>query len=108
MSKRIKSKTRESALPRRRSAAALSLQSPRHRQRVIPDKRRAANKRTGKFYMEVTCDEDGHPPRRFPFAGAEPRDATGRWTALGDVLSFSYTREECEKFLRHDIEAIRK
>lgn len=45
MSKRIKSKTRESALPRRRSAAALSLQSPLHRQRVIPDKRRAANER---------------------------------------------------------------
>ena len=38
---KVKPKTRLDALPRKRSAAALSLQSPRHRQRVIPDKRRA-------------------------------------------------------------------
>ena len=37
----MKAKTRDSTLPRRRSAPALALQSPRHRQRVIPDKRRA-------------------------------------------------------------------
>jgi hypothetical protein len=45
MSQRIKIKTRDSALPRKRSTAALSLQSPRHRQQVIPDKRRAAHAR---------------------------------------------------------------
>jgi hypothetical protein len=40
-----KSKTRNSALPRKRSTAALSLQSARHRQRVIPDKRATSNER---------------------------------------------------------------
>lgn len=45
MSQRIKSKTRDSALPRKRSTAALSLQSAQHRQQVIPDKRRASNER---------------------------------------------------------------
>lgn len=45
MSQRIKGRPRDSTLPRKRSAAALSLQSPRHRQQVIPDKRRAANER---------------------------------------------------------------
>jgi len=39
MTKRI---PRDSALPRRRSAPALALQSPRHRQQVISDKRRRA------------------------------------------------------------------
>lgn len=48
-----KPKTRESALPRRRSAAALSLQSPRHRQRVIPDKR-AKLRNTGAPGEEMT------------------------------------------------------
>jgi len=32
----------KAALPRRRSAGALSLQDPRHRHRVIPDKRRVS------------------------------------------------------------------
>jgi hypothetical protein len=42
---KVKHKTRDSALPRRRSADARALQSPRHRQQVIPDKRWAANER---------------------------------------------------------------
>jgi hypothetical protein len=42
---KVKRKTREATLPRKRSAAALALQSPLHRQRVIPDKRRAASER---------------------------------------------------------------
>jgi hypothetical protein len=39
--RKSKPKTRDSALPRKRSAPALALQSARHRQRVIPDKRAA-------------------------------------------------------------------
>ena len=54
MSQRIKSKTRDSALPRRRSAPALALQSPRHRQRVIPDKRRASNERELRTHIRET------------------------------------------------------
>lgn len=84
MSRRIKSKTRESALPRRRSAAALSLQSPRHRQRVIPDKRRAANERA---MNEET---------RAVALGLEP------------LVVRHYRRDECEEFLLHDIKVIRK
>ncbi len=41
-----KSKTRVAPLPRKRSADALSLQSARHRQRVIPNKKRAAREPT--------------------------------------------------------------
>jgi hypothetical protein len=48
-----KPKTRKTALPRKRSAAALSLQSPRHRQRVIPDKR-AKLRNTGAPGEEMT------------------------------------------------------
>lgn len=84
MSRRIKPKTRDSALPRKRSAAALALQSPLHRQRVIPDKRRASNERA---MNEET---------RAVALGLEPLSAR------------HYTRAECEKFLRHDIGTIRK
>ena len=41
----VKRKTRKTSLPRTRSPGALALQKPQHRQRVIPDKRRAANAR---------------------------------------------------------------
>ena len=37
----------KAALPRRRSAGALSLQDPRHRHRVIPDKRRVSKTSRG-------------------------------------------------------------
>ena len=43
--KRGKPNPRKTTLPRKRSTAALALRSPRHRQRVIPDKRAAANER---------------------------------------------------------------
>jgi hypothetical protein len=45
---KVKPKTREKALPRKRSAAALALQSPTHRHRVIPDERRKVSEREAK------------------------------------------------------------
>jgi hypothetical protein len=47
-------KARKTALPRNRSAAAKALQDPRHRQRVIPDKR-------GKIERDQHRREMKHP-----------------------------------------------
>lgn len=80
---KVKHKTRERTLPRRRSAPALALQSPRHRQQVIPDKRRAANERA---MNEET---------RAVALGLEP---------LG--MAKHFTRGECATLLRGDIAAL--
>ena len=79
MSRRIKSKTRDSALPRKRSAAALSLQSARHRQRVIPDKRAALNERTMNEETRAVAlglEPLGHFPGKFypSLRNVEPKE----------------------------------
>jgi hypothetical protein len=63
------------ALPRKRSAAALSLQSARHRHRVIPDKRAAENERIHK----ETARRFG--PALRALSDGNDHNATGVWWA---------------------------
>ena len=79
---KVKPKTRLDALPRKRSAAALSLQSPRHRQRVIPDKRRAASERAANEETRAVA------------LGLEP---------LGRGPDRHFTRDECTELLDRDL-----
>ena len=79
-----KRRPRLNTLPRRRSADALSLQSPRHRQRVIPDKRRAALDRE----LKETARKFG--PALTRLAGGPARH---------------FTRKQCEEFLDRDLRA---
>ena len=81
---KVKRKTRNSALPRKRSAAALSLQSAHHRQRVIPDKRRAANERA---------------------ANEETRAVALGIKPLGRGPARHFTRAQCDEFLDKDLRA---
>lgn len=59
-----KPKTRDPALPRRRNAGALSLQDPRHRQRIIPDKRRAAIAREQASSAQAAWEAPDRPRSR--------------------------------------------
>jgi hypothetical protein len=81
----VKRKTRDSALPRRRSAPALALERPEHRPRTIPDKRRATNERAAN--EETRAVALGlEPLRRGPAAR-------------------HFTRKQCDEFLDHDLRA---